>query len=81
MKFTIDKIAGANTDVTFLLDDGTTSTQTIANLPVHDEEALAKVLTEYGLAYQAGLAVEPSAATFDKKLIGKTLDAVELEVL
>ena len=74
MKFTIDKVEGSNTWVTFTFDDGSTSSQTIANLPVDDEKALTESLTEYAKAYLAGLATvkDPVAG-----LVGKTLDAVE----
>jgi hypothetical protein len=72
MKFKINKIEGSNTWVTFTFDDGTTSDQTLANLPVFnpadfekDPEGLAAAkaglkaaLEAYGTAYVAGLASE-----------------------
>lgn len=58
MKYTITKIEGSNTWVTFSHDDGTTSDQTIANLPVGDKEALELALVQYEAAYIAGKEVE-----------------------
>ncbi len=74
MKFKIDAIDGAQTTVTFSFDDGSTSTQNIANLPVDDEQALTQVLADYGVAYLAGKEIEKANALVPAAgLVGKTL--------
>ena len=74
MTFHIDAVDGAQTTVTFLFDDGSKSTQTIAGLPT-DEAALAQALTDYGTAYLAGLETV-KATQMPKELVGKTLQEV-----
>lgn len=57
MKYTILEL-GKDTKVKFDHDDGSTSTQIIADLPIQSKEALEVVLIEYEAAYIAGKAVE-----------------------
>jgi len=57
MKYTILSL-GKDTRVKFDHDDGTTSTQTIADLPTESLEQLEAALVEYEKAYVAGKALE-----------------------
>jgi len=78
MQFKILKIEGIDTTVEFTFDDGTTYNEKISLLPVNDEAALAKFLTDYGTAYLAGKEWEKAQAALQPAsgLIGKTFDAV-----
>jgi len=66
-----------DTTVEFVLSDGSKSTQTIANVPVHDEAACAAFLKEYVEAYERGLEVQKAAQAqpvVAEGLVGKSLD-------
>lgn len=71
MKYTILEL-GKDTKVKFEHDDGTVSTQTIANLPVSSVEALETALIEYEKAYIIGKENEKVLAASEvQALIGK----------
>ena len=57
MTFTIEQIEENDTTVTFTFNNGSVSTQTIANLPVEDKNALTTALTDYAKAYLKGLEI------------------------
>lgn len=74
MKYTILSL-GKDTRVKFDHDDGTTSTQTIANLPIDSVEGLEAALTEYEKAYTSGKKAETvEAAPEVAALINKVQD-------
>lgn len=64
MKYTILEL-GKDTKVKFDHDDGSVSTQTIANLPIESKEALETALVEYERAYITGKQVEEVSAAAD----------------
>ena len=71
MKYTILEL-GKDTKVKFDHDDGSTSTQTIANLPIGSKEALEAALIEYETAYIAGKGLEQvNAAAEVEALLNK----------
>lgn len=71
MKYTILEL-GKDTKVKFDHDDGSTSTQTIADLPIQSKEALEVALVEYEKAYVAGKEQERvQAAEEVQALVGK----------
>jgi len=71
MKYTILEL-GKDTKVKFDHDDGSTSTQTIANLPIQSKEALEAALVEYEVAFVAGKQLEQvTAAAEVEALVGK----------
>lgn len=71
MKYTILEL-GKDTKVKFDHNDGSTSTQTIANLPIASKEALEAALIEYEAAYMMGKKNEYSQATEEvQALVGK----------
>ena len=57
MKYTILEL-GKNSKVKFEHDDGSTSTQTIANLPLNSKDALEDALLAYENAYMLGVKQE-----------------------
>ena len=74
----IDQTTGDVT-VTYSVDN---KSQTISNLPIDDAQALTQALSDYGIAYKQGLAVEaiptpPSAVT---ALVGKAQSVVDSNV-
>lgn len=74
MKYTILSL-GKDTRVKFDHDDGSTSTQTIANLPIESVEGLEAALVEYEKAYISGKKVETvEAAPEVAALINKVQD-------
>lgn len=71
MKYTILEL-GKDTKVKFDHDDGSSSTQTIAGLPIESKEALEAALVEYEKAYLAGKDLEQvQAASEVQALVGK----------
>lgn len=76
MQFLIEEVGPGWTRVTFTFDDSSTSTQTIANVPA-DEQAAARFLTEYAVAYLAGKAVEKAQAATLKP--GTVLSPVQVD--
>lgn len=68
----IDSVIAGGTTVTFTFDDGTVSTQTIANVPVDAVEATS-FLCDYAVAYLAGKAIE-AAAKGPTELVGQTVN-------
>lgn len=71
MKYTILEL-GKDTKVKFDHDDGSTTTQTIANLPIDSKEALEAALIEYEAAYMIGKKNEHSQAAEEvQALVGK----------
>ena len=60
MKYTILEL-GKNSKVKFEHDDGSTSTQTIANLPLNSKDALEDALLAYENAYMLGVKQEEQA--------------------
>lgn len=71
MKYTILEL-GKDTKVKFDHDDGSTSTQTIAGLPIGSKEALETALVEYEKAYVAGKELENKQASEEvQALVGK----------
>lgn len=71
MKYTILEL-GKDTRVKFDHDDESTSTQTIADLPIQSKEALKVALVEYEKAYVAGKEQERvQAAEEVQALVGK----------
>lgn len=74
MKYTILSL-GKDTRVKFDHDDGSTSTQTIAGLPIESVEGLEAALVEYEKAYVAGKKAETvEAAPEVTALINKVQD-------
>lgn len=57
MKYTILEL-GKNSKVKFEHDDGSNSTQTIANLPLNSKDALEDALLAYENAYMLGVKQE-----------------------
>jgi hypothetical protein len=55
MQFTINSIKDNDTNVTFVFDDGSKSTQTIHGLPITSKDSLTLALTEYAKAYVHGV--------------------------
>ncbi|HPQ09878.1 MAG TPA: hypothetical protein PLQ98_00960 [Bacillota bacterium] len=77
MKYTILEL-GKDTKVKFDHDDGSTSTQTIANLPINSKEALEAALIEYERAYVAGKELEHKQAAAEvQALVGKPQEVKE----
>lgn len=72
MKYTILEL-GKDTKVKFDHDDGTVTTQTIANLPIESKELLEAALVEYEKAYVTGKSVEVRQAAGEvAALVGLT---------
>jgi len=71
MKATIKSVNGNDSVVEFELSDGSKSTQTIANVPLENEEKAADFLNSYLLAYERGKKIEQKQV--DQKLINKPL--------
>ncbi len=70
MKYTILEL-GKDTKVKFDHDDGSTTTQTIADLPIESKEALEGALLAYEKAYIAGKAIEARQAAAEvQALVG-----------
>lgn len=70
MKYTILEL-GKDTKVKFEHDDNSTSTQTIADLPIESKEALEDALISYEKAYVAGKAIEARQAAAEvEALVG-----------
>lgn len=77
MKYTILEL-GKDTKVKFDHDDGSTSTQTIANLPIDSKDALEAALVEYEKAYVAGKQTEDVQASHEvEALVGKSQTVTE----
>ena len=77
MKYTILEL-GKDTKVKFDHDDGTTSTQVIADLPIQSKDALEVALVEYEKAYIAGKEQERvQAASEVEALVGKPQTVTE----
>lgn len=77
MKYTILEL-GKDTKVKFDHDDGSTSTQPIANLPINSKEALEAALIEYERAYVAGKELEHKQAAAEvQALVGKPQEVKE----
>jgi len=77
MKYTILEL-GKDTKVKFDHDDGSTTTQIIANLPITSKEALELALVEYELAYMRGKEAENQQAPEEvKALVGKPQEPKE----
>lgn len=62
MKAIIKSLKNKDTVIEFIFDDGTKSTQTIANVPVHDEALATEFLMNYAEAYQRGKEIEKKLA-------------------
>lgn len=71
MQFKIIDTLGNDSVVEFIFDDGSTSRQTIAGVPLDTEENAVAFLTGYANAYVAGKATE--AKTVDQSIIDKVL--------
>ncbi len=77
MKYTILEL-GKDTKVKFDHDDGSTTTQTIANLPIESKEALEMALVQYEKAYIEGKLVEKKEAAEEVlALVGKLQEPKE----
>lgn len=78
MKYTILEL-GKDTKVKFDHDSTrSTSTQTIANLPIESKEALEAALVEYERAYIAGKELEHKQAAAEvQALVGKPQEVKE----
>lgn len=77
MTYKILEIVENDTKVEFTFDDYTTSIQTIANLPVTDDEALRIALKNYAEAYLRGLKsveVEPTITVGEELSLDATLE-------
>lgn len=71
MKAIVKSTQGNDSVIEFTFDDGTKSTQTIANVPLENEEVTTQFLKDYAEAYQRGKQVEEKQVA--EGLIGKTL--------
>lgn len=83
MKAIIKSVQGKNAVIEFTFDDKTKSTQTIANVPVHDEALATEFLTNYAEAYQHGKEIEKKLAeapVVAEWLLNKQLDLKSVSV-
>lgn len=82
-QFEVLSITGNDTVVRATLSDGETVVeQTIANVPVHDEQETRLFLGNYFKAYEAGLKVEQAKereVTVAEGLIGKKMTPIKPE--
>jgi hypothetical protein len=76
MIYKILKIEGNDTTIEFEFDNNTTSTQTIANLPIEDNDAFAIALKKYADAYLAGLEVENTPEKETTLTVGESIELV-----
>lgn len=79
--FVIKSIVGKDVTVEATLESGKV-TQTINNVPVHDEAATRLFLTDYFKAYEEGKRIEKQKADAlepSEGLIGKKLEALTQE--
>lgn len=80
-KFKVIK-SGRETEIEFTLDDGSKSTQTIADLPIGSKESFIAEVERYGEAYESGLKVENEACEEVKAMEGveTIIEEKDLEV-